>query len=68
MAEKEEEENYTILSLIYELNKVVDAHGDLPVYIMDDWERAEGHWVLSGFELFEKKNSFPFFSKRIVLF
>ena len=66
MAEKEE--NYTILSLICELNKVVDAHGDLPVYIMDDSERDEGHWVLSGFELFGKENSFPFLSKRIVLF
>jgi len=56
------------MSLICELNKVVDAHGDLPVYIINDADREEGHWVLSGFELFGKENLFPFLSKRIVLF
>ena len=67
MAEKEEE-NYTILSLIKELNKVVDAHGDLPVYIIDDADRAAGSWVLNGFELFGLTKKFPHRPKRVVFF
>ena len=46
---KKEEENYTILSLICELNKVVDAHGDLPVYIFDEYDRRRGKSFLNGF-------------------
>ena len=62
MAEKEEED-YTIMSLICELNKVVDAHGDMPVYIFD-YERGDA-FSLEGFELYGKTNNLP---KRVEFF
>jgi hypothetical protein len=68
MAKESEEKEYTIMSLICELNKVVDAHGDLPVYIFDEYDRAQGKNMLNGFELFGKERVSPFRPKRVEFF
>ena len=63
--ESEEEKEYTILSLICELNKVVDAHGDMPVYICGNEHIEEDAFGLEGFELCGKKDNLP---KRVEFF
>ena len=65
--EKKQEE-YTILSLIRELNSVVDAHGDLPLYIFDEFDVTHGKNELVGFAIMSKEKDFPYRSKRIEFF
>jgi hypothetical protein len=68
MAKESEEKEYTIMSLICELNKVVDAHGDLPVYIFDEYRRVDGKNMLNGFEVYRKESVSPFRPKRVEFF
>ena len=68
MAQESEEKEITILGLIRELNKVVDAHGDMPVYIYDEYDKSQGMNTLNGFELFGEEKRFPCRPKRVEFF
>jgi len=65
---EKEQEKYTTLSLIRELNLVVDAHRDLPVYIFDEYDVAHGKNELVGFAIMSKEKDFPYRPKRIEFF